>query len=171
MNELEFDEKTVLMLALQNMQMCLSVDESTVSWINYVFLKFWPDIMSHLDTVMSEHKLKKWLWSLLFWSHWLHYYSCFMFPQQMTDHKFWDEDLKLIIHTAVTEEQKAPRLVPEWALGERESRSELLDLRLRVDELVELLRLDVNGHLGSFVRCGSRPNLTAPRESCAVARV
>ena len=30
-----------------------------------------------------------------------------MFFQQMIDHKFQDEDLKLIIHTAVTEEQKA----------------------------------------------------------------
>ena len=25
----------------------------------------------------------------------------------MTDHKFWDEDLKSVIHTAATEEQKA----------------------------------------------------------------
>ena len=94
MNELEFDKKTVLMLALQNTQMCLSIDESTVSQIDYVFLKFWSDIMSHLNTVMFKHELKKWLWSSLFQSHWLHYYSCFMFSQQMTDHKFQDEDLK-----------------------------------------------------------------------------
>ena len=30
-----------------------------------------------------------------------------MFFQQMTDHKFQNEDLKSVIHTAVTEEQKA----------------------------------------------------------------
>ena len=107
MNELEFDKKIVLMLALQNMQMCLSVDESTVSWIDYVFLKSWLDIMSHLDTVTFKRELKKWLQSSLFQSHWLHYYSCFMFPQQMTDHKFQDEDLKLVIHTVITEEWKA----------------------------------------------------------------
>ena len=66
MNKLEFDEKTVLMLALQNTQMCLSVDEFIISWIDYVFLKFWLNIMLHFDTVMSEYELKKWLWSSLF---------------------------------------------------------------------------------------------------------
>src|ERR1700730_877268 len=56
----------------------------------------------------------------------------------------------------VAEEQIAPLLVPERSLGEGEARRELLDLRLRVDELMELLRLDVNGHLGSFAR-GVKP--------------
>ena len=89
------------------MQMCLNIDEFMISWINYVFLKFWLNIMLHLDTVMFECELKKWLWSLLFWSYWFYYYNCFMLFQQMTDHKSQDEDLKLIIHTIVTEEWKA----------------------------------------------------------------
>src|SRR6267378_6212863 len=56
----------------------------------------------------------------------------------------------------VAEEQEAPFLVPDRPFGECEARRELLDLRLRVDQLVELLRLDVNGHFGSFSR-GVKP--------------
>jgi hypothetical protein len=58
-NELEFDKKAALILVLQNMQVHLSIDKSTVSWIDYTFLKSWPDIMLYLDTVASKYELKK----------------------------------------------------------------------------------------------------------------
>src|SRR6266511_4355192 len=52
----------------------------------------------------------------------------------------------------VAEEQEPSLLVPDRSLGEGEARRQLLDLRLLVDELEELLRLEINGHLGSFAR-------------------
>src|SRR5205823_14406178 len=54
----------------------------------------------------------------------------------------------------VAEEQEAARLVPERTFGEGEAGRELLDLSLLVDELEELLRLDVNGHLAASLLAG-----------------
>src|SRR4051812_4916024 len=76
----------------------------------------------------------------------------------------------------VAEEKETPLLVPDRALGEGEARAQPLELRLPIDELEELLRLDVHAHLGSFarsarraepntgVRPGARPR-RAPRRS------
>src|SRR3989442_3095455 len=72
----------------------------------------------------------------------------------------------------VAEEQIAPLLVPDRSLCEGEARRELLDLRLRVNELMELLRLDVNGHLGSFARGVKpvEPNTFVFRAKAALSR-
>src|SRR5207245_4899662 len=60
----------------------------------------------------------------------------------------------------VADEQGALVLVPQRSLSGCEARRELLDLGLRVDQLRELLRLDVNGHLGSFARGGKPAETT-----------
>src|SRR5256886_1366872 len=56
----------------------------------------------------------------------------------------------------VAEEEEASILVPDRALGEGEARPQLLDPRISVDEVEELLRLDVHGHLRLLCARGAK---------------